>query len=62
MAREIEITEEDLTAMQQKLQEERSTMSDEDVALLEALVAKAQAERGVRPSEAGWYFRWTYRF
>lgn len=63
MAREIEITDDDIKAIKKKLDGEKKGMSPEEVDLLGALVAKAESERGKTPtSDAGWYFRWTYRF
>lgn len=55
MAREIEITEDDIAAMEKKLEEEGATMSPEDAGLLKALLAKAKSERGqARVSDVGW--------
>jgi hypothetical protein len=63
MAREVEITEQDIHHIQEKLNRERATMSVEDQALLDAILRKAQMERsGQAHTAAGWTFTWTYRF
>ena len=62
MARQIEVTESDIQHIEQKLASEKDRMPQEERALLEAILAKARAERTAHPQGGGWTFTWTYRF
>ena len=62
MARQIEVTEQDIQHIENKLTKEKGKMPHEEQALLEAILAKAKAERQIQPQGGSWTFTWTYRF
>lgn len=62
MAQQIVVNDAEIKNIEDKLAREKGSMSKEDQALLEAVLAKAKAERGTQPQNAGWTFTWTYRF
>ncbi|ELN6906693.1 hypothetical protein RZY46_003111 [Vibrio alginolyticus] len=63
MAMEISLNEDELKALQEKLQNQKATLPENEVNLIEAILKKADEEKkSENIRDAGWYFSWTYRF
>ncbi|HBC3953252.1 TPA: hypothetical protein KD883_002165 [Vibrio parahaemolyticus] len=63
MAMEISLNEDELKALQEKLQNQKATLPENEVNLIEAILKKAdEAKKSENIRDAGWYFSWTYRF
>jgi hypothetical protein len=63
MASKITVTTEDIRQIENRLKTEKSALSAEDAALLEAVLRKARKESDKPHVEDGqWAFSWTYHF
>ncbi len=66
MANVIDLTQEEMEALQDKLDNYKDSLSENEAKLLEALLGIAKEEmdktEAALTGGPGWYFSWTYRF
>lgn len=63
MSSEISLNEEELKALKEKLQNQKSNLPEDEVNLIEAILRRADEAKSLENiRDPSWYFGWTYRF
>lgn len=63
MAMNINLNEDELKSLKEKLNNQKSNLPENEIILIEAILKKADEAKALENSrEPGWFFGWTYEF